>query len=75
MPIYEYRCSTCDAHFELRRSAEQSGAPATCPQGHSARRVLSVFAAVGRSGAAGAAPAPAPAGGGCGAGCACAAAR
>lgn len=69
MPVYEYRCTTCDTRFEIRRPAAEAGAPATCPDGHEgARRVLSVFATAGRS-----APAAAPTtGGGCGAGCACA---
>ncbi|MGH9093290.1 MAG: FmdB family zinc ribbon protein [Acidimicrobiales bacterium] len=69
MPIYEYRCKTCDETFELRRPAAESSAPATCPAGHDARRVLSVFATVGASGTEQAAM---PAGG-CGPGCACAA--
>ncbi|HVB04795.1 MAG TPA: zinc ribbon domain-containing protein [Acidimicrobiales bacterium] len=69
MPIYEYRCKECDEAFELRRPAAESSDPATCSQGHQARRVLSVFAAVGApSGEA----SPAPTGG-CGPGCACAA--
>ena len=67
MPIYEYRCKSCDTTFELRRPASESQAPATCPDGHEARRVLSVFATVGAP-----ATAAAPAGG-CGPGCACAA--
>lgn len=71
MPIYEYRCGTCDTTFELRRDSALSSAPATCPDGHDrARRVLSVFATVGRSGEApGVAPVAA-----CGPDCACAAA-
>lgn len=69
MPVYEYRCDTCDERFELRRSLAEAGAPARCPAGHAgARRLLSVFATAGRSGA----PSPAPVAGGCGAGCACA---
>ncbi|HUZ19470.1 MAG TPA: zinc ribbon domain-containing protein [Acidimicrobiales bacterium] len=68
MPIYEYRCPECTTTFELRRPAELSSAPASCPEGHEgARRRLSVFTTPARS------TAPAPAGG-CGAGCACAAA-
>jgi len=70
VPIYEYRCDTCDDVFELRRPVEESSAPATCPAGHvDARRVLSVFATIGRSPAASSAPVAA-----CGPDCACAAA-
>ncbi|MHB1510494.1 MAG: FmdB family zinc ribbon protein [Acidimicrobiales bacterium] len=83
MPIYEFRCSECEARFEMRRPAELSDAPAPqCPNGHGpARRVLSVFATTGRS-ASGATSSQGefassgsrtPAGGGCGGGCACAA--
>jgi putative FmdB family regulatory protein len=53
MPIYEFRCSECEARFEARRPADQSDAPAPCPNGHeNTRRLLSVFATAGRSGAA-----------------------
>ena len=34
MPLYEYRCSECDAKFELLRSIAVRGDPATCPRGH-----------------------------------------
>jgi putative FmdB family regulatory protein len=72
MPIYEYRCQSCDTSFEQRRPASESGLTATCPAGHpGARRRLSVFATASRSTDA---PVSAPAGGGCGPGCACAAA-
>jgi len=75
MPIYEFRCSECEARFEVRRPADMSDATApACPNGHlSARRVLSVFATAGK--AAGGSVAPAGdfgGGGGCGPGCACA---
>lgn len=71
MPLYEYRCRTCDQSFELRRSMSESNEPAPCPEGHvDSVRLLSVFASVG--GAAGAASAPAPqGGGGCGSACGC----
>jgi putative FmdB family regulatory protein len=73
VPLYEFRCRTCDDTFEVRRPMSESGDPATCPQGHEgAVRLLSVFASVGGSaGAAPAAAAPRPAGG-CGGACACA---
>jgi putative FmdB family regulatory protein len=73
MPLYEYRCHTCDDVFELRRPMSESNAPANCPNGHAATvRLLSVFASAGASTAASGAPAPARPAGGCGAGCACA---
>ena len=67
MPVYEYRCCTCDARFDLRRALGEADAEATSPQGHAdSRRLLSVFAAGGRS------TGPAAAGGGCcGGGCGC----
>ena len=72
MPVYEFRCSTCDALFDERRPMARADAPATCPDGHvGARRLLPVFATVGLA----AAPPPgscgAPVAGGCGSGCAC----
>ncbi|GIS98377.1 MAG: FmdB family transcriptional regulator [Acidimicrobiales bacterium] len=48
MPTYDYRCGVCDAVFEMRRPMAESSESATCPDGHDgARRMLSVFAAVG----------------------------
>jgi putative FmdB family regulatory protein len=77
MPLYEYRCTTCDTTFELRRPAAQSQAPAVCAEGHVARRVLSVFATAGHAGSsAGSTESLGSSGdfaGGCGPGCACAA--
>jgi putative FmdB family regulatory protein len=50
MPVYEYRCRTCDTRFDARRSAADADGPAVCPDGHSdSRRLLSAFAAGGRS--------------------------
>lgn len=74
MPLYEFKCRTCDDTFEVRRPMSEAGEPATCPQGHDgAVRLLSVFASVGASGAAAPTPTPRPGGGhGCGGGCACA---
>jgi putative FmdB family regulatory protein len=70
MPVYEFRCRTCDATFEARRPMAESNAAATCPDGHlDTVRLLSVFAAVG---AASASQSSAPSGGApCGAHCAC----
>jgi putative FmdB family regulatory protein len=69
VPLYEFRCSTCEAVFDDRRAMADADAPATCPDGHlGARRLLPVFATTGL--------ASEPAGmcgvaGGCGGGCAC----
>ncbi|HKA04115.1 MAG TPA: zinc ribbon domain-containing protein [Acidimicrobiales bacterium] len=72
MAMYEYRCPTCDARFELRRPMSDSSEPATCPEGHvGAVRLLSVFASVS-SGASDSSSASAFGGGGpCGPACAC----
>jgi putative FmdB family regulatory protein len=73
MPLYEYRCRTCDETFELRRPMSESSAPAPCSSGHvDSMRLLSVFASVGASGAtAPSTPAPAARGGVCGSSCGC----
>ena len=48
MPVYEFRCSTCDAVFDERRPMTDADAPATCPDGHvGATRLLPVFATTG----------------------------
>lgn len=73
MPRYEYRCRTCAATFELRRTMAEANDPATCPAGHAdSTRLLSVFASVGGSDQAPAGASAPMSGGGCGAGCACA---
>jgi len=72
MPLYEYRCRTCDESFEMRRLMSESNAPAPCPTGHvDSVRLLSVFASVGGAPSGGSAPAAMPSGGGCGSGCGC----
>lgn len=74
MPVYEYRCRTCDTRFEARRPMSDAAAPINCPDGHvDTTRLLSVFASVGSGGAAPAMQTAGarPAGGGCGPGCAC----
>ncbi|MBU3716785.1 MAG: zinc ribbon domain-containing protein [Actinobacteria bacterium] len=72
MPLYEFRCRTCESTFEVRRPMSEASDPATCPEGHpGAVRLLSVFASVGGGSAPAASPAPSS-GGGCGSGCGCA---
>lgn len=68
MPLYEFKCKTCDSVFEERRPMADANLPATCPSGHqSTMRLLSVFSSVG----AGTSAMPAPPSGGacCGGGC------
>jgi putative FmdB family regulatory protein len=74
MPLYEYRCQTCDTRFEARRTVDDADAPLPCPDGHlNAVRLLSVFAATGRAPVGGSLPAGRPAAGGapCGPSCMC----
>ncbi|NQV96462.1 MAG: zinc ribbon domain-containing protein [Acidimicrobiaceae bacterium] len=72
MPLYEYRCRSCDETFEQRRTMSQANEPAQCPQGHeNSVRLLSVFASVGGGASSAATPSPAPKMGGCGSGCGC----
>jgi len=70
---YEYRCPTCETHYEMRRPMSESSAAATCPDGHPGGvRLLSVFASVGAG--SGSSPSPAASAGGgmpCGPACAC----
>ena len=56
MPIYEYRCETCDERFEkLRRSMSQTSDNVTCPACESTdvRRLISapIVHSAGESGA------------------------
>jgi putative FmdB family regulatory protein len=52
MPIYEYRCGSCDERFEeLVRSTDATVACPACG-GAQVERLLSTFAGVGGSGAA-----------------------
>jgi putative FmdB family regulatory protein len=73
VPVYEFRCSTCHAVFDERRTMAEADAPATCPDGHvGAARPFPVFATVGLAAEpAGAGLCGAPVAGGCGSGCAC----
>jgi putative FmdB family regulatory protein len=72
MAMYEYRCRTCEARFELRRPMADADAPAPCPQGHQdAVRLLSVFASVGAASTGGASRSAETPPGPCGGACAC----
>jgi putative FmdB family regulatory protein len=72
MPLYEYRCRTCEAVYEERRPMADADAPATCPDGHvGASRLLPVFATTGHAAQPVAGMCGAPVAGGCGGGCAC----
>jgi len=49
MPIYEYRCSSCNSKFELLRSLSKANEGAQCPRCHSpAERILSTFSSLSR---------------------------
>lgn len=68
MPLYEYFCPTCESKFEQLRPMSAASEPVRCPDGHDgARRLLSVFAAIGTSDTG----QPMMLGGGCGCGGAC----
>jgi putative FmdB family regulatory protein len=63
MPLYEYRCRTCDRRFELQRPMHEAATSAPCPDGHADTvRVLSMFATTGTVAAGG---------GCCGGSCGC----
>jgi putative FmdB family regulatory protein len=72
MPLYDYRCRTCEAVYEERRPMADADTPATCPSGHvGAARLLPVFATTGRGAEPGPGTGGAPPAGGCGGGCMC----
>lgn len=73
MPLYDYRCRTCDEVFEQRRPMAEADRPTTCPSGHvGAVRLLAVFATTGFAAEpVGGGMCGAPVAGGCGGGCAC----
>ena len=76
MPRYEFRCRACGDTFLVTRPMSESGAPATCPQGHDDTVKLLSTVAVGGRAAGPSAPRPSALGGGgggcCGGGCGCA---
>lgn len=50
MPLYEFYCPTCEERFEALRPMAQAQQGLACPEGHQgAKRVISVFAALGRA--------------------------
>ncbi|GAA1972275.1 FmdB family zinc ribbon protein [Kitasatospora viridis] len=71
MPRYDFRCRSCGATFELRRTMAQANDPAVCPEGHTDTAKLLSTVALGSSGPGSSAPQPAGGGGGgcCGGGC------
>ncbi|MFD1828290.1 zinc ribbon domain-containing protein [Streptomyces desertarenae] len=72
MPRYEFRCRSCGTTFEVNRPMAESGAPASCPEGHDDTVKLLSTVAVGGGAARSSAPAPSGGGGGggcCGGGC------
>ncbi|MCZ7414053.1 MULTISPECIES: FmdB family zinc ribbon protein [unclassified Streptomyces] len=71
MPRYEFRCRECGTSFEVSRPMAESGAPASCPEGHADTvKLLSAVAVGGTASAGAAAAAPSGGGGGCcGGGC------
>lgn len=69
MPLYEYRCRSCDTSFQLLRAVRSADEPAACPDGHTdSVRALSLVAPVRRAEGA---VAPATGGGCCGGMCGC----
>jgi putative FmdB family regulatory protein len=67
VPLYDFRCRTCDETFEVRRTMAEADEPVACPEGHAdTLRLLPVVSLGGRADIPAAAPA-----GGCGAGCVC----
>ncbi|KAA9162095.1 zinc ribbon domain-containing protein [Amycolatopsis acidicola] len=71
MPTYAYRCRECTGTFEVNRPMSESGAPATCPDGH--EDTVKLLTTVSLTGSASASmPASMPSGGGCcGGACGC----
>ncbi len=72
MPLYEFRCRSCDAVFERRLPHDARHDQPACPAGHTDTvRLLSSFATT-RAAAAPVASCGAPVPGGCGGGgCGC----
>ncbi len=72
MPIYEYRCNTCQASFEARRTMSEASAGVNCPRGHDdVVKLFSLFAATGRAETSPMSNCGSPVPGSCGGACAC----
>ena len=52
MPLYEYQCSDCEMHFDALRAMSDADAPIFCPECgcDNARRMISLFSAIGSDG-------------------------
>ncbi|MGH2680380.1 MAG: FmdB family zinc ribbon protein [Actinomycetota bacterium] len=69
MPTYEYRCRSCDATFEARRTIADADVEFACPQGHTdTTRRPSVFGVATTTSSEERAPSAMT---GCGHGCTC----
>jgi putative FmdB family regulatory protein len=73
VPLYEYRCLSCSAVFELLRPVADRQLSAVCPtcEGRATMPLISRVALHAAAPVGGPAPAPRPAGGGCGSSCGC----
>ncbi|MEA3338552.1 MAG: zinc ribbon domain-containing protein [Chloroflexota bacterium] len=52
MPLYEYKCSDCEARFDALRAMVDADAPIACPKcgDENTRRTISLFSAIGSEG-------------------------
>jgi putative FmdB family regulatory protein len=73
VPLYEYRCQSCSATFELLRSMADRQLAAVCPrcEGRTTLPLISRVALHAGAPATVPGPAPRPSGGGCGSSCGC----
>lgn len=73
MPLYEYRCQTCSATFDLLRPMADRQLAAVCPrcESRSTMPLISQVALHAGAQATVPGPAPRPGGGGCGTSCGC----
>jgi putative FmdB family regulatory protein len=73
VPLYEYRCLSCSATFELLRPVSDRQLHAVCPscEGRTTMPLISRVALHAAAPAPGPAPAPRSSGGGCGSSCGC----
>lgn len=72
MPIFEFRCKSCDSQFErLVRSTDEGTVACPSCESEQVSRLFSTFASKGGKEAAGVGAAPRSSGGGCGPSCGC----